>query len=303
VHQDGVRARGRGARVQGTHRPRTPPHRTVPLYPPSHAPPQAAAGDGRGNNTGAVSVYSQTSLRLTAVLCDGGILTEARTAAASAYACRAAVRRAKATVTGVGIVGGGVQAVWQLRLLGACGAVDPAVAQVVVKTRSRASAEAFVRRMAASSFPPDRRWRFAHFEDSVRFRRCQLVLTLTTSRSPVLGMEDVALAGNAFLHVSAVGSDSPGKCEISTELLSSADLLLVDSIAQSKERGEFQPGRWGEGTVPDLVEIGTEGTVVNGALAAGTDRHLFTVFDSSGIAMQDVQMAKLMAGHLQSGAS
>ena len=41
-------------------------------------------------------------------------------------------------------------------------------------------------------------------------------------------------------HVSAVGSDSPGKQELDPEILHRASLLLVDSVSQCERLGELQ---------------------------------------------------------------
>jgi ornithine cyclodeaminase/alanine dehydrogenase-like protein (mu-crystallin family) len=87
----------------------------------------AGGGDDTGNS-GAVFVLDQSTLRLSAILCDEGLLTEVRTAVACAYASRAAILRykhyhqdwdTKQIFKNIGLVGGGVQAIWHLRLLAA----------------------------------------------------------------------------------------------------------------------------------------------------------------------------------------
>jgi ornithine cyclodeaminase/alanine dehydrogenase-like protein (mu-crystallin family) len=81
---------------------------------------KVAAGGGEDTgNTGVVFAFDQKTLRLKTVLCDEGLLTEVRTAAACAYASRFILGERRKEIEKIGIVGGGVQAVWQLRLLGA----------------------------------------------------------------------------------------------------------------------------------------------------------------------------------------
>lgn len=276
---------------------------------------KVAAGGGSASNTGCVMVYSQETLRLECVLCDEGLLTEVRTAAAGLYATKSAIvlarRRSGSKVRKIGLVGGGVQAVWQLRLLFASGLVDPSHTNIVVRTTSRESAEEFVRKMNTSAYAPDRELRFEMFDEERRFKDCQVLYTLTPSREVILHEEDVTLPNGEsqpFLHITAVGSDSPGKSEVSTKLLEKADVCLTDLIGQSRERGEFQSSRWDllDSDCPNLLEIGSEGVVDESSGMLVADRcgisdgklGLFTVFDSSGLAMQDVQMAKLVFQHL-----
>mmetsp|Transcript_22421 Transcript_22421/g.28295 ORF Transcript_22421/g.28295 Transcript_22421/m.28295 type:complete len:351 (-) Transcript_22421:208-1260(-) len=241
-----------------------------------------AGGGGNASNTGVVFVFDQSSLRLQAVLCDEGLLTEVRTAAACVYASRLCLGEEKLKkVEKIGIVGGGVQAVWQLRFMAAI--VDSR--KVVVKTRTKASAEAFIQRMKTSTFPSDCEWDFEHYDsDGEKFTRCQLIHTLTPSRAPVLMKDDVNCT-ETFLHISAVGADSQGKCELDLDLIRKADMLLCDSIGQSKERGEFQDQEF----ATSLREIGNFSEKKIREMASD-----FTIFDSSGVPFQDVEMANLL---------
>ena len=156
----------------------------------------AAGGGEETGNTGVVFVFDQKTLRLDTVLCDEGLLTEVRTAAACAYASRFILGDRTNHIGKIGIVGGGVQAVWQLRLLGA-GVVPSSCRTVVVKTRSRESADAFMQRMKTSSYPPDREWEFEHYESVVDgghgFKECQMIHTLTQSPAPVLSLDDFCI--------------------------------------------------------------------------------------------------------------
>eukprot|EP01079_Euglenida_sp_SAG-EU17-18_P007453 gene7453-182_t len=261
-----------------------------------------AAGGGSSGNTGAVSVYDQTTLRLRAVLCDEGLLTEVRTAAACAFASRAALGGRAAKVTRIGMVGGGVQAVWQLRMLAAAVfSCSTSCRTVVLKTRSRDSADAFIRRMQDSPFKQDREWQFEHYDcQGDRFRACQLIHTCTPAREDVLAHGDVTVPGpdageGTFLHITAVGADSVGKHELSSDLVAASQLCLCDSALQSMERGEFQSSRKFD-PCPTLVEIGKEHLLLaDNTLAKPVT---FSIFDSSGIALQDVMMAKLVASRL-----
>jgi ornithine cyclodeaminase len=251
-------------------------------------------------------IHRTQTLRLKAVLCDEGLLTEIRTAAAAAVATRAAILASGATVKEMGIVGGGVQAIWHLRLLAAAKIVDPQHTNVIIKTRSRESAVKFIQTMHNSPYEPDRQWIAMEPYGDKRFKGCQVIHTVTPSRTPVLDLAEVDMPKNGenpFLHVSAIGSDSPGKCEVALDLLKEADIRLVDSLAQTAERGEFQVARRA-GFDFALIEIGEPGildTVTAKLMVARGENQkhgLLSIFDSSGMAMQDVQMAKLVAQHI-----
>ena len=262
----------------------------------------AGGGDDTGN-TGVVFVFDQQTLRLNKVLCDEGLLTEVRTAAACAYASKLLLGKKTDEITKIGIVGGGVQACWQLRLLGA-GVLPLTCRTVIVKTRSRKSAQDFIQRMSSSTHAPDREWKFEHFqsvsEGGEGFQKCQLIHTMTPARQPVLALEDVCLPSStntntntnesAFLHITVVGADSPGKGELELSLIrAAANALYCDSIPQSKERGEFQSEEFGD----KLIELGS---VTESPHKSAIK---FSIFDSSGLALQDVEMANLMAKTLK----
>jgi ornithine cyclodeaminase len=259
---------------------------------------KVAAGGGEDTgNTGVVFAFDQKTLRLKTVLCDEGLLTEVRTAAACAYASRFILGERRKEIEKIGIVGGGVQAVWQLRLLGA-GVIPSSCRTVVVKTKSKQSAEAFFDRMKSSSYPPDRKWKFEHYEPvgsgGDGFQKCQLIHTLTPSRQPVLVLDDIALpTGSNFLHITTVGSDSPGKCELDPGIIRNADALICDSISQTKERGEFQSNEFWE----SLCEIGSLEESLHETRTTRTP--IMSIFDSSGLPLQDVEFANLVSNTLQ----
>lgn len=249
---------------------------------------KVAGGGGKfAGNTGLMMVFSQRTLRLQCILQDEGVLTELRTAAASALASSLFAPK---EVSLIGLAGASVQALWQLRLLTY---VTPC-RQVLLLTRSRASAEKFVEQLRTSACALDREWSVQIADAASDFARCQLIHTVTTSRKPLLGLADVAR--NHGVHITCVGADAPGKKELDLALISSADLRVCDNLGQSTYRGEFQ------GFEGDVVEISA---VLN---AGDAERKQFvrrdagdarlTIFDTSGVATQDVAIAKLVSQSL-----
>jgi ornithine cyclodeaminase/alanine dehydrogenase-like protein (mu-crystallin family) len=72
------------------------------------------ASGGGGRNSGMVLVFSQVHFAPVAIFLDNGYLTELRTAAAGALAAREFAPR---SLSRIAIIGCGIQARWQLRLL------------------------------------------------------------------------------------------------------------------------------------------------------------------------------------------
>merc|ERR1711963_882714 len=138
-----------------------------------------------------------------------------RTAAATCLASSVLMPR---FVKKIGILGGGVQAIWQLRFL----RLITDCRKAVVKTSSRESAEKFVAKMKASECELDREWELEVFDDSngdseSTFRHCDLIHTLTPGRAANIKMSDLyspaelaTRSNRRPLHISAIGADSPG---------------------------------------------------------------------------------------------
>ena len=152
-----------------------------------------------------------------AFLADGGYLTDARTAAVAAMVARELGRNDST----LGILGSGIQARLQARLHAAVLDLE----QVLVWGRTAERVEDCVRDLR-QLLPAVEVVRAA--EPSAVARSSRLIVTATASRRPLLAAEDL----QAGSHVSAVGSDSPGKQELAPSVLEGAALLLVDSLAQ-----------------------------------------------------------------------
>jgi ornithine cyclodeaminase len=125
---------------------------------------------------------------------------------------------------------------------------------------------------------------------------CGLIVTTTSSRAPLLG--GARGARRRPLHVTCVGSDSTGKKELDDAFVASADLLVADSRLQTAERGEFEDAvRSGLVDVGDVVEIGelAHRRALHRGRGVGDDGDCrLTIFDSSGVAVQDCVIASMV---------
>ena len=109
-----------------------------------------------------------------------------------------------------------------------------------------------------------------------------IIVTATPSKKPLI-MKDWVKAGT---HFSCMGSDMSGKQEIDENILKSAR-LFTDDILQSVSVGEFEVGI-NNGTITKEDIICEIGDVLNGEYDGRTSDNDITVFDSTGIGLQDI---------------
>ena len=91
-------------------------------------------------------------------------------------------------------------------------------------------------------------------------------------------------------HVTAIGSDTPDKQELSAEVLGSADLVVVDSLDQGRVRGEVARSIELGSITPERVR--ELGRILDGSEAGRTSSEQCTVADLTGMAIQDLYIAE-----------
>jgi alanine dehydrogenase len=108
-----------------------------------------------------------------------------------------------------------------------------------------------------------------------------VVVTITPAREPIVRDEWIAPG----THIAAVGADKDGDQELESQILKRAR-IFVDDIRQCRTDGEINvPLSQGVITEDDIA--GEIGQVVAGKMAGRTSDDEITVFDSTGIALQD----------------
>lgn len=234
---------------------------------------KVASGGHPMPNSGNMQLYSQRDGRLLAIHLDEGILTELRTAAIGALALRLWLKRAEQKqVTKIGVLGTGVQARYQMDAI----QHETKCRSLVVYGRTASKVEAYRTDMQAKGWTVE----VARDPDAL-LENCDVVITTTTARSPVLKADT---PGRTRLLI-CIGSDAPGKSEIADSLLKKAALCVADTAAQSRQRGEFQ-ALTNDANIVDLGEWikSPEGEILKGLV----------VFDSSGVALQDCVIAQMV---------
>jgi ornithine cyclodeaminase len=204
-----------------------------------------------------------------ALLADAGHLTDVRTAAAAAMVAREVGRKDRA----LGTVGTGVQARLQAQMHAAILDLD----EIWIWGRDPARAEDCRRDLR--TLLPGAKVEIAASPREIA-QRTRLIVTATASRAALLMAGDL----QAGTHISAVGSDAPGKQELDPGILRRAALLLVDSRRQCDKLGELQhvPSEWKRAR-----EIG-EFCLAPSAVSPDD----ITVCDFTGLGVEDLYIAE-----------
>lgn len=215
-------------------------------------------------------VLSDPETALPLAIMDATWLTAVRTGAAAAVASLALARK---DARSIGFVGAGVQA----RTMALAHRVTHPSLTELVFADSRPDAAAA---LAA---------RFGGRVGSVaQAAACDIVCTSTPGGAPVV-MRDMVRPG---AHINAMGADAEGKQELESALTAAAR-IIVDDPAQALHSGEvnvpLHHGTFG----PDAI-AGALGGVLAGRVPARTSDADITLFDSTGLAVQDLAVARLI---------
>lgn len=199
---------------------------------------------------------------------EAGLVNAYRTAAADAVAADMLARPDASTLA---IFGAGNQAFYEVMALRR---VRP-ITEVLVVARDADKGAAFVARLQEQGLAVAR----AGAEEACR--RADMVVTATPARAPLF---DASWIGPGT-HVASMGSDAAGKQELPPALFEQAS-LYCDLPAQSVIMGDFQH------FAGDRSAIVAIGDVLQGRDPGRTSADQITIFDSSGIALQDLCIAR-----------
>lgn len=226
--------------------------------------------------SGCVLVLSAKTGKVLYVLLEEGELTNHRTAAAGAVVAR---YLAPSRLEVIGICGSGVQARLQaeyLRRVTQC-------RTIILWARDVERAAQAVRDIARMGYSA----RLATNPEEVA-SSAQLIVTTTAAHEPYL----LARWIKPGTHITAMGSDTPEKNEIDPAILKRAALVVADSIPQCLLRGEIRAAIAARVLRrEDIVELGN---VIAGKANPRSPDDI-TVADLTGVAIQDIMIAKAVA--------
>jgi len=196
-----------------------------------------------------------------------GVVNAYRTAAADAVA---ADLLARSDATTLAVFGSGHQARYEVAALTRIRPID----RVLIVGRDPARADAFATELREKGLDA----RPAPAE-----RACvaaDIIVTATSARAPLFDAEWV----RPGTHVASMGSDARGKQELPPALFARA-ALFCDLPNQSRDIGELQHAG------PELM-VTAIGEVIAGRCGGRSSDEEITLFDSSGLALQDLYIAR-----------
>lgn len=201
---------------------------------------------------------------------DGTTITNVRTGAGGAVAAKYLARKDSRVVA---MIGAGVQARFQLLALNEIFKIE----EVKISNRTEKNAKRYVSEMEKRF---DTNMKITDTKEAVR--DADIIVTTTPVKSPLVMNEWIPEG----VHINAIGADAPGKQELDPKILKRAK-IIVDDWEQAFHSGEIN--------VPLLKgmlthdEIYAElGEIISGEKPGRTSPDEITVFDSTGLAVQDI---------------
>jgi ornithine cyclodeaminase/alanine dehydrogenase-like protein (mu-crystallin family) len=219
---------------------------------------------------GVIALFDANNGVLLALM-DSIEITLRRTGAATALAARNLARRDATIVT---LCGCGQQAMAQLEALGEIATIAKVYAFDTDADKARSFAK------ASLIFPVE-----VARDLSTAARNSDIIVTCTTARMPFLACGDV----KAGAFVAAIGADNPEKSEIAPALMAKAK-VVVDALDQCVVMGDLHHAiEAGVMTRDDVYA--SLGDVIAGSVTTLPKPDDIVIFDSTGVALQDVSSA------------
>jgi alanine dehydrogenase len=200
-------------------------------------------------------------------LVGGNYLTAMRTAASSAVSI-AHLARKNAKV--LGMVGAGHQSTFQLR----AALEQRNFERVIAWNPSAKHLERLAKVCAELELP------FEAVDREQLGAQADVIITITSAFEPLMMSEWI----KPGTHIACMGTDTKGKQEVDPQLLMTAT-VFTDEVAQSISIGEAQ----------HAIASGAIGEVINGVHPGRRSDKEITLFDGTGVGLQDLAVAQAAA--------
>ncbi|RZN61714.1 alanine dehydrogenase [Methanonatronarchaeum sp. AMET6-2] len=218
----------------------------------------------------AVLIMVDTETGYPYCIMDATELTAYRTGAAGGVAAKYLSRENSKTI---GLVGAGVQAETQLRAVNTVRDIEEIkiydISDKAINKLKDQTKDLDIKKVVCSD-PED------------AARETDILITTTPVKKPVVKADWISPG----THINAIGADAEGKQELETEILKNSK-VVVDDYEPAVHGGEVNvPITKGEITEKDIHS--DIGKIVNNTNPGRTDEKEITVFDSTGLAVQDI---------------
>ena len=220
----------------------------------------------------AVLIYNDPETGYPLAIMDATQITAYRTAAASAIASKYLARKNSRYL---GIIGAGHQA--YTHIMAHLELFD--LALIKVYDRSKNAIDRLINSLSSYKLTG------CSIEEAAA---SDIICTLTPSKSPILKEEWI----KPGTHINAVGADAKGKEELEPSILNKA-IVVVDDLGQASAAGEINvPVSKGLYKVDQVHATLSE--IMLGKKKGRADDKKITIFDSTGIAIEDIATAKFI---------
>lgn len=223
----------------------------------------------------AIIILNDPKTGLAISLMDGTYITAVRTGAAGAVAAKYLARE---NATTMGVIGAGEQAITQIAAITKVRKIK----EVAVFDLNEKVVDRLTKVLAKEKIKIKRA---AKIEEAVKK---DILVTTTPVRKPIIKREWV-LPGT---HINAIGADAAGKEELDPQILKDAK-VFIDDWAQASHSGEINVP-FSKGIITQKDIYGSLGEVVCGKLKGRKNDKEITVFDSTGLGVQDLYTANLV---------
>jgi ornithine cyclodeaminase/alanine dehydrogenase-like protein (mu-crystallin family) len=228
------------------------------------------ADKGLTNHQSTVFLFDADTGKAKAIV-GGNLLTALRTAAASAVSIKHLARK-EAKV--LGMIGAGHQSAFQMRA-----AAEQRTFEKVIGWNLHPEMLSRLEETAKELGLP-----FEAVDLDRLGAEADVVISITSSFEPILKAAQVT----SGTHLACMGTDTKGKQEVEAELVATAT-VFTDEVAQSSTIGECQHAvASGLISESDINEIGA---VINGKHPGRTSADEITLFDGTGVGLQDLAVA------------
>lgn len=227
---------------------------------------------GLSNSQGIMLLFNQKSGKVESILLDDGYLTDVRTAIAG----KICAEQFSNDIKSIGIIGNGIQARLQLKYL-----LDYTLCRdVMIWGRNPEHLKRYKKSIEELGFNAKIASSISKLSDI-----CNIIIMATSSNKPLFLKEHL----KPGMHITALGADTKLKRELGPGVLSSADLIIADSIEQCKHRGEIYHSLYeGDICINDIVELGN---ILDKTSMGRKHENDITIADLTGVAVQDVSIA------------
>ena len=227
---------------------------------------------------GAVMAFDASTGAPVAIVQDGGLLTDWRTAVAGAVASHALARGDAKTL---GVIGTGIQGLWQP--LAHKTVID--FDRLLIWGRNETKAQQ-LRAQLEPQLPGVKVEVFSELEQLVR--ESEIIVTATGSLEPLIGNEWLQTG----THITAVGADDDRKRELEFAVLERAEVIVIDSLLVNQKYGDVaQALKSGVLETSRLIELGT---LLGNPNLGRTSSEQITVAKLVGLGVQDLAAVEVV---------